>query len=153
MVALVRSRIDQSWPSSSGRVECLVARFEELDFPSGSFDLVVSSISLHHVEDKARLYARIRSLMSERGRFCFADQIRGEPESNHLLNWERWLDFCREAGNCSPDEIDSLLDHAAAHDHYTTLTEHIALLSQVGFAEIDCVWRNWMWGIVTATAS
>ena len=153
MIALVRSRIEQSWPSWSGRVECHVARFEELHFPAGSFDLVVSSISLHHVEDKARLYARIRSLMSEKGRFCFADQIRGEPESNHRLNWERWLDFCREAGNCSPDEIDSLLEHAAAHDHYTTLTEHIALLSKAGFAEIDCVWRNWMWGIVTATAS
>ena len=153
MIALVRSRIEQSSASSSGRVEYLVARFEELEFPAHSFDLVVSSISLHHVEDKARLYARIRSLMSERGRFCFADQIRGEPESNHRLNWERWLDYCREAGNCSPDEIDSLLEHAAAHDHYTTLTEHIALLSKAGFAEIDCVWRNWMWGIVTATAS
>ncbi|HMJ19729.1 MAG TPA: methyltransferase domain-containing protein [Gemmatimonadaceae bacterium] len=153
MIALVRSRIEQSSASSSGRVECIVARFEELEFPAHSFDLVVSSISLHHVEDKARLYARIRSLMSERGRFCFADQIRGEPESNHRLNWERWLDYCREAGNCSPDEIDSLLEHAAAHDHYTTLTEHIALLSEAGFAEIDCVWRNWMWGIVTATAS
>jgi tRNA (cmo5U34)-methyltransferase len=153
MIALVRSRIEQSWPSSSGRVECLVARFEELDFPPGSFDLVVSSISLHHVEDKARLYARIRTLMSERGRFCFADQIRGEPESNHRVNWERWLDFCREPGNCSADEIDSLLEHASAHDHYTTLTEHVALLSKAGFVEIDCVWRNWMWGIVTATAS
>jgi hypothetical protein len=44
------------------------------------------------------------------------------------------------------------LDHAAAHDHYVPLSEHIALLSASGFTEIDCVWRNWMWGIVTATA-
>jgi hypothetical protein len=44
------------------------------------------------------------------------------------------------------------LDHAAAHDHYVTLSEHITLLSASGFTEIDCVWRNWMWGIVTATA-
>jgi tRNA (cmo5U34)-methyltransferase len=153
MIDLVRSRIESASTSSSERVQCLVARFEELDFPPGSFDLVVSSISLHHVEDKARLYTRIRSFMSTGGRFCFADQIRGEPESNHLLNWERWLDFCRESGNCAPDEIDSLLQHAAAHDHYTTLTEHAALLSAAGFTAVDCVWRNWMWGIVTATAS
>jgi hypothetical protein len=91
--------------------------------------------------------------MSERGRFCFADQIRGEPESNHRLNWERWLNFCREPGHCSPDEIDSLLQHASAQDYYTPLSEHIELLSKAGFAEIDCVWRNWMWGIVTATAA
>jgi ubiquinone/menaquinone biosynthesis C-methylase UbiE len=153
MIALVRSRLDEASSSPSGRVRSIVARFEELDFPADSFDLVVSSISLHHVEDKAALYARIRSLMTKSGRFCFADQIRGEPESNHRLNWERWLDFCREPGHCTPDEIESLLQHATAHDHYTTLTDHSVLLSKAGFTEIDCVWRNWMWGIVTATAS
>ena len=153
MIALVRSRIDESRSTPRARVAYVEARFEELDLPARSFDLVVSSISLHHVEDKAALYARIRSLMTTGGRFCFADQIRGEPESNHLLNWERWLDFCRERGHCTSEEIDSLLQHAAAHDHYTTVTEHGALLTNAGFSEIDCVWRNWMWGIVTATAT
>jgi tRNA (cmo5U34)-methyltransferase len=153
MIALVQSRIDESGSRSGRRIAYVESRFEDLDFPARSFDLVVSSISLHHVEDKARLYARIRSLMSIGGRFCFADQIRGEPESNHRLNWERWLDFCRERGHCTPEEIDSLLQHAAAHDHYTTLTEHAALLANADFSEIDCVWRNWMWGIVTATAA
>jgi tRNA (cmo5U34)-methyltransferase len=152
MIALTRSRVDQAMPSNGQSVGFLVQRFEELDFPDRPVDVVVSSISLHHVEDKARLYARVRSLLNSGGRFCFADQIRGEPESNHRLNWERWLDFCRERGHCAPDEIESLLQHAAAHDHYTTLTEHIALLSETGFSEIDCVWRNGMWGIVTATA-
>ncbi len=152
MIALVRSRLDGSKSRSRRRTSYVEARFEELDFPTRSFDLVVSSISLHHVEDKAKLYARIRTFLSDGGRFCFADQIRGEPESNHRLNWERWLDFCRERGNCTPDEIESLLQHAAAHDHYTTLTDHSALLAKAGFSGIDCVWRNWMWGIVTATA-
>jgi ubiquinone/menaquinone biosynthesis C-methylase UbiE len=153
MIALVRSRFEQLRNRLRPRTTFVVTRFEELDFPVGSFDLVVSSISLHHVADKSGLYARIRSLMSDGGRFCFADQIRGEPEANHRLNWERWLDFCRAEGNCAVDEIDSLLEHAAAHDHYATLTDHFALLSKSGFAEIDCVWRNWMWGIVTCTRS
>jgi tRNA (cmo5U34)-methyltransferase len=153
MIDFVRSRIEASSPRASGRTNYVAARFEELDLPLRSFDLVVSSISLHHVEDKASLYRRLRTLMTDGGRFCFADQIRGEPESNHRLNWDRWLDFCRERDNCTSDEIDSLLEHAAAHDHYTTLSEHFALLGAARFSEVDCVWRNWMWGIVTATAS
>jgi len=153
MIAVTRSRVDQARTSATPSVGFLVQRFEELDFRERTFDVVVSSISLHHVEDKSRLYARIQSLLNRGGRFCFADQIRGEPESNHRLNWERWLDFCRERGHCTPEEIESLVQHAAAHDHYTTLTDHIALLSRAGFSEIDCVWRNGMWGIVTATAS
>src|SRR5687768_13657409 len=68
MVELVRSRVEESKPRSSQRIRYVVARFEELDLPAGSFDLVVSSISLHHVQDKAALYARIRSLMSDGGR-------------------------------------------------------------------------------------
>jgi tRNA (cmo5U34)-methyltransferase len=153
MIAVVRSRVAESPSRSTSRITYVASRFEDLDFPARSFDLVVSSISLHHVEDKARLYASVRSFMTAGGRFCFADQIRGEPESNHQLNWERWLEFCREPGNCTPEEIDSLLQHAAAHDHYTTLAKHTTLLARAGFSEIDCVWRNWMWGIVTATAA
>jgi tRNA (cmo5U34)-methyltransferase len=153
MIELTRSRIEESIPRSSQRARYVAARFEELDLPARSFDLVVSSISLHHVEDKARLYASIRTLITDGGRFCFADQIRGEPESNHQLNWARWLDFCREPGHCTNDEIESLLAHAAAHDHYTTLSEHFVMLAAAGFSDIDCVWRNWMWGVVTATAS
>jgi tRNA (cmo5U34)-methyltransferase len=152
MISLVRSRLENSGPIPGERITYVESRFEELEFSSGSFDLVVSSISLHHVLDKSKLYARIRSFMSAGGRFCFADQIRGEPESNHHVNWERWLEFCRESGNCTPEEIQSLLEHAAAHDHYTTLSEHEALLADAGFSETDCVWRNLMWGIVTATA-
>lgn len=153
MIAVVRSRVDESASRSTNRITYVESRFEDLHFPAGSFDLVVSSISLHHVEDKARLYAQVRSFLKSGGRFCFADQIRGEPESNHQLNWERWLEFCREPGNCTPEEIDSLLQHAAAHDHYTTLAEHTVLLARAGFSGIDCVWRNWMWGIVTASAA
>jgi tRNA (cmo5U34)-methyltransferase len=152
MVAVTRSRIDDAGSRLLNEPAYLAVRFEELALPKGSLDLVVSSISLHHVADKASLYRRIRAVLRDGGRFCFADQIRGEPESNHRVNWDRWLEFCREPGNCTEEEIESLLDHAEAHDHYVPLSEHTALLSASGFTEIDCVWRNWMWGIMTATA-
>ena len=151
MVDVTRSRLTDAGLLLVNEPEYVAARFEELALPRGSFDLVVSSISLHHVADKGSLYRVIRALLRSGGRFCFADQIQGEPESNHRVNWDRWLDFCREPGNCTEDEIESLLNHAAAHDHYIPLSEHVALLSSSGFVDIDCVWRNWMWGIVTAS--
>ncbi|MEX2111435.1 MAG: methyltransferase domain-containing protein [Gemmatimonadaceae bacterium] len=152
MLELSRSRLDAAKASPRQRRDFVTKRFEDLDFPARSFDLVVSSISLHHVEDKRALYERVHAMLRRGGRFCFADQIRGEPEANHERNWQRWLEFCREPGHCTPEETTSLLEHAAAHDHYTTLTDHFSLLSQAGFMETDCVWRNWMWGIVTATS-
>jgi tRNA (cmo5U34)-methyltransferase len=150
MVALTRSRLGDAGLPPINEPEFVAARFEDLALPDASFDLVVSSISLHHVVDKGSLYRRIRSHLRSGGRFCFADQIRGEPESNHRLNWDRWLEFCREPGHCTQEEIESLLEHAAAHDHYVPLSEHVTLLSSAGFVDVDCVWRNLMWGIVTA---
>ena len=152
MIALTRARLQQT-AGGAGTHEFITARFEGLAVPAQPFDLVVSSISLHHVEDKAALYERLRSFLPRGGRLCFADQIRGEPASNHDLNWRRWLEFCAEPGHCDAAEIQSLLDHAAAHDHYTTLGDHFDLMSRAGFSELDCVWRNLMWGIVTATAA
>jgi tRNA (cmo5U34)-methyltransferase len=153
MVAVTRSRLEDAGVRSVNKPAYVAARFEELALPGNSFDLVVSSISLHHVADKASLYGRIRAVLRAGGHLCFADQIRGEPESNHRVNWDRWLDFCREQGHCTEDEVNSLLEHAEAHDHYVPLSAHVALLTQAGFTQIDCVWRNWMWGIVTAAAA
>jgi tRNA (cmo5U34)-methyltransferase len=150
MIDITRSRLANAGLPLVDKPEYVAARFEDLVLPKASFDLVVSSISLHHVVDKGVLYRSIRALLRGGGRLCFADQIRGEPESNHRVNWDRWLEFCREPGNCTEEEIQSLLDHAAAHDHYVPLSEHMTLLSSSGFVDIDCVWRNLMWGIVTA---
>jgi tRNA (cmo5U34)-methyltransferase len=55
MIALLQSRIGESTSTSTARVSYVEARFEELDLPAHSFDLVMSSISLHHVEDKAAI--------------------------------------------------------------------------------------------------
>lgn len=128
----------------------LEMRFEELDRIPDRFDLVVSSISLHHVKDKEPLYRAIHARLDRGGTFRFSDQIRGATEEIHDINWERWLEFCRQPGNCTEDEVQSLLDHAEAHDHYTPLPEHFRLLSAAGFRDLDCVWRNWIWGIVIA---
>lgn len=132
------------------RARFIEARFEELRFNPASFDLVASSISLHHVLEKASVYRNLHIWLQPGGSFRFADQLRGATSSVHELNWKRWLEFCRLDGHCSEEEVASLLDHAAAHDHYTTLAEHFRLLSQAGFTDLDCVWRNLIWGIIIA---
>ena len=152
MLLVTRSRLERGGAPHHGEPRFIESRFEELPLAPQSYDLIVSSISLHHVVDKASLYRRLRAALRDGGALCFADQIRGEPEANHHVNWERWLEFCRAPGNCSDDEIQSLLDHAAAHDYYTTLSDHVDMLAKAGFTSIDCVWRIWMWGIVTAVA-
>lgn len=130
-----------------------VARFEELDDPASPYDLVTSTFSLHHVVDKDSLFRRVRRWMRKGGRLCFADQLRGTPAAVHEINWNDWIAFCRLPGHCSDEEVESLVSHSVAHDHYATVAEHIRLMEGAGFEDVDCVWRGGMWGVVTATAA
>ncbi len=127
--------------------------FEQLSYSEGDFDLITSCISLHHVQDKAALYRQLRAALRPGGRLIFADQLRGVTDGVHAVNWRLWLDYCRQPGRCTEDEVQSLLDHAEQHDHYTPLVEHFELLTAAGFTDLDCVWRNLIWGIVHATAA
>jgi tRNA (cmo5U34)-methyltransferase len=150
MLLTTSARLEAKHPRVARDATFLETRFEQLDGVSDQFDLVVSSISLHHVKDKGTLYRAVRERLQPAGTFRFSDQIRGATQELHDINWERWLEFCRQPGNCTEDEIQSLLDHAEAHDHYTALPEQFRLLTDAGFRELDCVWRNWIWGIVIA---
>ncbi|HEX5706494.1 MAG TPA: class I SAM-dependent methyltransferase [Pyrinomonadaceae bacterium] len=150
MIEVTRARLNAARRGEDARFRFACERFESFEAGAGEFDLVASSISLHHVVDKGSLYARVRSLVADAGTFRFSDQLRGETEEIHALNWERWLDFCRGEGNCDEEEVAGLLAHAAAHDHYTPLSEQFQLLRAAGFRRLDCVWRNWIWGIIIA---
>jgi tRNA (cmo5U34)-methyltransferase len=150
MLATTHARLEAEHTASARRARFVETSFEKIDSTFGSFDLVTSSISLHHVKDKESLYGNIYTLIRPGGMFRFSDQLHGGTDAIHALNWQRWLEFCRSQGNCSEEEVTSLLEHAAAHDHYTPLQEHFRLLTGAGFIGLDCVWRNLIWGIVTA---
>lgn len=150
MLQTTLARLEEKQGSTAARARFIEATFERIDPALGPFDLVVSSISLHHVKDKASLYRNVYAMVAPGGTFRFSDQLRGASRAIHELNWRRWLEFCRSPGNCSEEEVASLLEHAEAHDHYTPLYEHFQMLAAAGFTALDCVWRNLIWGIVTA---
>jgi ubiquinone/menaquinone biosynthesis C-methylase UbiE len=132
------------------RVVTKTARFEDLTFPAGAFDLVASCMSLHHVRDKAALYRDIAAWLSPGGVLRFADQFLGATPALQEVFWEGWLRHCRLPGHCTEEEIQSLLRHAAAHDHYVPLADHFAMLRSGGFVAMDCSWRTLMYAVVTA---
>lgn len=148
MIAITTQRAAQRGVAASLRP--VTARFEELSFAPASFDLVVSCMSLHHVVDKATLYRSARGWLEPGGGFCFADELLGATEHAQNIFWERWLEHCRQPGHCTEEEVTSLVDHAAAHDHYVALPEHFELLRAAGFRSVDCVWRNFMYSVVVA---
>ena len=149
MIEVTRDRIAAAHPAVASRARYVTTKFEDLALDDG-FDLIASCISLHHVRDKQPLFAALRRMLSPGGRLCFADQMRADPEDVNQRNWDAWLAFCRLPGNCTEAEIEQLVEHAGAHDHYETVAQHLGILGRAGFRELDCLWRSGMWAIVTA---
>jgi len=148
MVAVARQRVAAAHPGCA--VTGVAARFEELALPPGSFDLVTSSISLHHVADKAALFRQLFALLAPGGSLVYADQMRGRTDAHHALNQARMRAFWQRPGHLTAAEQAHLDRHEAEHDHHVSVADQFAWLAAAGFADIDCVWRNWMWGVVTA---
>ena len=68
MLAVARERWDH--PAISYQQQSM----EEASFSEGSFDVVVSSLALHYIEDYKSLVARIAGWLVEGGRFVFSTE-------------------------------------------------------------------------------
>ncbi len=86
MLAITRARLEAVDAPAVSRASFVEETFENIGSAPASFNLVVSSISLHHVEDKAALYERIYAALRDGGALRFADQLRGATEAIHDVN-------------------------------------------------------------------
>jgi ubiquinone/menaquinone biosynthesis C-methylase UbiE len=71
MLDLFRQKIDKL--GLGGRVSLRNADARSLPFKKGSFDVVASTVTLHHVVDKTAVITRLHGLLKPGGRFVLGD--------------------------------------------------------------------------------
>ena len=119
------------------RAEFIQANLETAEWRndiSGSFDVVVSCIAIHNLEDPSRirtLYQEIYDAVAPGGLFVNMDYVRmSSPLLRSLAEWansDRESGFTRGGGRASlPGTVD----------------EQILWLREAGFASVDCFWRD-----------
>ena len=128
--------------SEFGNIQYQEKDFRSLDFAPGSLDLIVSSISLHHLahEEKTDLLVESFGWLENEGVFSYSDQFAGVTDDLYARQTADWKERSKQRGACI-EEWDAGMEHQDTHDHHATLVDQIEWLRKAGSKSIDCTWR------------
>ncbi len=136
---------------SSSSIEYIKNDFKNIDFPDNTFDLVVSTISIHHLKDtdKEILFQKLYRYQTSIGVLSFCDQFSGENDFIYQKHMERWKEFAFEQG-ASSDEWEMWMKHQYDHDYHSTLNNHLFWIKNAGYKLVDCTRRHLLWTSIYA---
>jgi tRNA (cmo5U34)-methyltransferase len=127
------------------------ASFEVRDYTQGSlggpWDLVISALSIHHLDDGAKraLFARIFEALRPAGLFVNAEQVLGPTPAAEARYRRLWDDQVLASG------VDRLEYERAVermrHDRCATLGDQLEWMRAAGFTEVDCAFKQWRFAV------
>ena len=118
----------------------ILGDYLKIDFEE-SFDIIVSSLSIHHLEDKDKkiLYAKVYEILNNDGIFLNADQVLAPSSENENIYQRNWLEKI-EVGTLKQNEKKIIIDRMK-HDKPATLENNIKWLKKCGFTNVDVFYK------------
>lgn len=109
---------------------------------TGHFDMIISSLSIHHLTHPAKqqLFARIYDLLDVDGIFINADQVAGNTVNLDNYYRKRWLEYLQQ-GTLDQAEIDAAIERRKL-DINAKLSDQINWMKQAGLADVDCIYKH-----------
>lgn len=133
-------------------IEYIVGDFTQTIF-SEKYDAIISSLALHHIpndEEKEAMYKAIYDSLDNKGVFYNADVIKANSKYNEKLN-EKISEQDMKVNGVTEKEIKEHKGKRDANDIPTTIFNHIKMLENVGFKEIDIIWKYYSMAVYGAT--
>ena len=138
--------------------------FVQLDFTTSwsnrfadtGIDAVVSSMAIHHADEKQQLFQQVFAVLKPRGVFVFADHMAGTSAcTQYLITRERALIKLGQEGRKSPEQILELMREdeerqRAEGNMCETVAQYQQYLATSGFEDIDCLWRDYWLAVFVA---
>ncbi len=114
---------------------------------------VVSSLSIHHLDDEGKLevFGKVNSALKRNGVFVNADQVAG-PTSELDARYKRmWLEQVRAAGATEQQIQDSLFRQQ--EDRCSPVEAQLGWMRDAGFTDADCWYKESRFAVMAGTKS
>jgi tRNA (cmo5U34)-methyltransferase len=113
----------------------------------GKYDVVVSALALHHTpqEQLKGVFKKIFDALENGGHFINADQTLGTTPENEDKYAQAWLNGAKAKG-CTDGDIEVAIERMKA-DQTATLQNQLNWLSEVGFIQVDCWYKNYRFAV------
>lgn len=130
---------EKSAGRNAERLKPLVGLFPDTDI-GGPFDLVVSSLAFHHLDDhdKRAGLKRIFDALQPGGSILLRDYVLGATSAINDRYQALWREFVQSHGY---DDMSWFDDHSKS-DKPATITDQLAWLNDAGFEDVACHWQH-----------
>jgi tRNA (cmo5U34)-methyltransferase len=120
------------------------------ELPIAGFDLIASALSIHHLENdaKLKLYKAIYNKLPDNGYFLNLDQFNANTVMMNDLYNQWWYDFIKKS-KITEKEMESWLVRREL-DRENTIDETKDMLMQAGFKIIECIYSYMKFGVILA---
>lgn len=118
--------------------------------PRGTFDAVISALSIHHLDDgdKCALFKRVYSALCNGGVFVNYDQFCGGNKTIDTWYTKCWEEFIKNGG-LTDNDIDKWRKRQTL-DRECSTESQVALLRESGFNSCECVYQNQKFAVIVA---
>jgi tRNA (cmo5U34)-methyltransferase len=146
MLALSKKRFEEL----SGQFSYITGDYRTT-FPVSQFDLIISSLSNHHLTDdeKKKLFKEIYRKLKPGGTFINVDQIKAPSEHFEEMYWSIWLSKVRQS-SASEEQIQQSIRRRTEFDNDSTLADQLKWLKESGFERVDCLYHHYFVGVFFA---
>jgi tRNA (cmo5U34)-methyltransferase len=121
-------------------------------FKEESFDIVISSLTVHHLLESERkaLYRKAKEWIGRKGWLIICDRYCDDNEGISNINRRIWHETAIENGATS-EEWNKWMRHEIDHDHPGKLVDQVEILKEeLNFITVDIVWRKYLWAVIYA---
>lgn len=144
--------------------------FDNLDFTQTCWskkykdikiDAVTSSMAIHHAANKKALFNEVYNVLSPNGVFVFADHVAGaSPLIDNLIGTKRAKIKLSSSDKEIKDPLkienfikDDNEKQDAEGNKCEPITSYLNYLKEVGFTDVDCIWRDYWLAVFVAKKS